>query len=561
MLSSKTTSSNCALGKRSCASTISRRDKLLSNPLENDASLVNSIVTNELASNQSSLSSMNKMCDESKGNKTNNEDAFWSRIASTNTSGSSIPLRLGNKCIRKARSLGDLRDSDSSDCNYFLNLIPRPIIVNRLEFEGSEKDANSLMGSSMMSNGTDQGASSEIMGELESPSTNLEVYGILNNKEISYSTDEENIFVDNVPQFEFVVDTGTDKSESLSSTSNSQPAPGKAGNLRISIPNDINSFTGIPHSPTLYISGVSICRSPSLESSSQRTLIPANISHLSLSPRLARETFDSSTKPGYDSLFIPSSRQQNSLSLSPRFPRESGSYSFSQGKKVGRHNSFHSTSTFLEVPGAENSRNRSTSLFVPRSPSIFRRFEKELTIPEINVPTSPTHAGRLRPEETKHKSDWNTPIKDTIFETDGKLRNCKLRPEISKANNAAEETWMHRRQSVQPNISRKPPRNWRKAKALSLSGDNLNAVGGGSLQATRNSSPTYDCELRLSKSASEYEKSRAVFEFPDPLSCILHVEESNLSSDDFHEALFLSNRSPGKRRKSKKERSSKSKCK
>lgn len=68
-----------------------------------------------------------------------------------------------------------------------------------------------------------------------------------------------------------------------------------------------------------------------------------------------------------------------------------------------------------------------------------------------------------------------------------------------------------------------------------------------------------------SKSASEPEREREMFRFPKSstdgaLSSVLHIQESNLSSDDFHEALFLLERSPksnqgSKRRKrSKKER-------
>ena len=77
-----------------------------------------------------------------------------------------------------------------------------------------------------------------------------------------------------------------------------------------------------------------------------------------------------------------------------------------------------------------------------------------------------------------------------------------------------------------------------------------------SLQAVRASSPFFLTEPRISRSASETEKGRSVFQFPKSptdgvLSSILHVEESNLSSDDFHEALFLGK---CKRKKSKRER-------
>ncbi|XP_066998592.2 uncharacterized protein [Anabrus simplex] len=68
-----------------------------------------------------------------------------------------------------------------------------------------------------------------------------------------------------------------------------------------------------------------------------------------------------------------------------------------------------------------------------------------------------------------------------------------------------------------------------------------------------------------SKSASEPEREREMFRFPKSstdgaLSSVLHIQESNLSSDDFHEALFLLERSPKgsgsskRRKKSKKER-------
>lgn len=54
-----------------------------------------------------------------------------------------------------------------------------------------------------------------------------------------------------------------------------------------------------------------------------------------------------------------------------------------------------------------------------------------------------------------------------------------------------------------------------------------------------------------------------MFRFPKSstdgaLSSVLHVQESNLSSDDFHEALFLLERSP-KTRDSKRRRKSKKK--
>lgn len=70
-------------------------------------------------------------------------------------------------------------------------------------------------------------------------------------------------------------------------------------------------------------------------------------------------------------------------------------------------------------------------------------------------------------------------------------------------------------------------------------------------------------ENAKSKSASEPEREREMFRFPKSstdgaLSSVLHVQESNLSSDDFHEALFLLERSP-KTRDSKRRKKSKKK--
>lgn len=72
-------------------------------------------------------------------------------------------------------------------------------------------------------------------------------------------------------------------------------------------------------------------------------------------------------------------------------------------------------------------------------------------------------------------------------------------------------------------------------------------------------------ENTKSKSASEPEREREMFRFPKSstdgaLSSVLHVQESNLSSDDFHEALFLLERSP-KTRDSKRRKKSKKKDK
>lgn len=73
-------------------------------------------------------------------------------------------------------------------------------------------------------------------------------------------------------------------------------------------------------------------------------------------------------------------------------------------------------------------------------------------------------------------------------------------------------------------------------------------------------------ENAKSKSASEPEREREMFRFPKSstdgaLSSVLHIQESNLSSDDFHEALFLLERSPKTRDSKRRKKSKKSKDK
>lgn len=102
----------------------------------------------------------------------------------------------------------------------------------------------------------------------------------------------------------------------------------------------------------------------------------------------------------------------------------------------------------------------------------------------------------------------------------------------------------HHQQSSRP-VSPKPIRSPTPTRSPSHNKEN-NGNGGGK-----------------SKSASEPEREREMFRFPKSstdgaLSSVLHVQESNLSSDDFHEALFLLERSP-KTRDSKRRRKSKKK--
>ncbi|KAK9873731.1 hypothetical protein WA026_002087 [Henosepilachna vigintioctopunctata] len=85
------------------------------------------------------------------------------------------------------------------------------------------------------------------------------------------------------------------------------------------------------------------------------------------------------------------------------------------------------------------------------------------------------------------------------------------------------------------------------------------------LEFSPKESPKKENPNSRSKSANEPEREREMFRFPKSstdgaLSSVLHVQESNLSSDDFHEALFLLERSP-KTRDSKRKKKFKKKDK
>ncbi|XP_045114482.1 ankyrin repeat and IBR domain-containing protein 1-like isoform X2 [Portunus trituberculatus] len=157
----------------------------------------------------------------------------------------------------------------------------------------------------------------------------------------------------------------------------------------------------------------------------------------------------------------------------------------------------------------------------PRSPKVHHR---EVRSPSLTLPLCCTPEPRLRLE--------------------GRLDTSPL-PIYSRSRSSS---------LVVPSSSNLSPRVCARASGTSLHLSSL------SLQATRATSPFLTGELRVSRSASEPEKGRLVFQFPKSptdgaLSSVLHVEESNLSSDDFHEALFLGKSpKPVKKKRSKNER-------
>ncbi|KAF2360960.1 IBR domain [Trinorchestia longiramus] len=533
------------------------------------------------------------------------------------------PSSACGRDLKKSHSMSDLRDACSS-CSSELALDSDHVHVENPEEKAkihlvspmvrandSSLDVESDVGdvdSSALSNSfvstTDQGASSEIMGDIESPLTDLEVCGILNHLEKNPSSANRSYHKKlSEPSFQLVVDEGTDKDDSLSTDlSSSSQAPGKCGTLRIKISpsngssspdspclinsnnessNEYESETGIPNSPTLYISGVSICRSPEPKSpKSPRSLwslhSPVSPHSLHAPPDTNKERSSSLTLPSFHN--VP----RTCTLTGPMSPEP---VSKPRINRSGSYNVPYPVSRNSLSPLPDCNRNRSCSLNVPGtvSPSIARMrrpfsgsnvetstFHPSLGLNSNNSGWNPSFGfnpslglspnfGQNRAFGGNTNSNKNlTVVHDTRRKTS--LDSSLCSPHFHLGLNS------HRfRQTIAESTVKKT------APGLTLKGNHLSVAGISngsslSLQPTRASTPLM-VDLRPSKSASEYEKNSLVFQFPNSpadgaLSSVLHVEESNLSSDDFHEALFL-NKSPrsSKRKKSKKDRRKDSKIK
>lgn len=191
------------------------------------------------------------------------------------------PLDL-RRDLRRSQSLGDLKTCEETLCLLDVDHAhqdhPEESLRQRFT-AAAATDRVSVDDEETESGGdvenTDPGGASEIIGEMDSPLMDLEVRGILSHLEES----PEGVAGSGgcgvggqEPSFQLVVDEGTDKEESNSTEQSSSAPVANIKGLRIHIShsnklegqgsNEYESETGIPNSPTLYISGVSICRSP-----------------------------------------------------------------------------------------------------------------------------------------------------------------------------------------------------------------------------------------------------------------------------------------------------------
>jgi len=263
----------------------------------------------------------------------------------------------------------------------------------------------------------------------------------------------------------------------------------KAGsNLRIRIKspiktdssNEYETETGIPKSPTLFISGVSISRTP-------EPCSPASIKDKKSPEHLRKSGNFHSSYPVLNFVSVP----EGDPKIFP--PKE-----FEDER-------------FL-VSGRQS---RSSSLTVPKNATILENQRRKL-----------------------NKSCGAIPIAKKKTSTPCRLSNNDLSP---KDNEGVFNFGICNHKSASRHFFKTIP-----------SSENIG------LETKEN-----DEKMEKSQSAAEPEREREVFRFPKSstdgsLSSVLHIQESNLSSDDFHEALFLLERSPkngSKRRKrSKKER-------
>ncbi|XP_074035864.1 ankyrin repeat and IBR domain-containing protein 1 [Leptinotarsa decemlineata] len=169
---------------------------------------------------------------------------------------------------------------------------------------------------------------------------------------------------------------------------------------------------------------------------------------------------------------------------------------------------------------------------IPKSPTLFISGVSISRTPEPKSPgMSLIHGGR-----TSRSSSLSVPVP---------LSSCSLSISTTSLNNS----------------SSLPPEPF----TPSLVRSTTPVASRSNLQTPSSSPSKCNKENGKSKSASEPEREREMFRFPKSstdgaLSSVLHVQQSNLSSDDFHEALFLLERSP-KTRDSKRRKKSKKKDK
>lgn len=308
--------------------------------------------------------------------------------------------------------------------------------------------------------------------------------------------------------------------------------------------NEYETDTGIPKSPTLFISGVSISRTPE---PCAPVIIREKKSPDHKNPRFSFTSKNSSHFQNKNNSspilnLIPSSvdteneiRNRDNLSIvhGSLIVENSTSETFSN---LGRQ----SRSSSLTVDLQKEYENQN----IMNNFGLSKYFEKKSTNSKSNQ-----MAASSSPKNSKSKSAPSNTVADsnTLEHDQGVLDFLGF---ITKTSKPIQE------QTAKPFIFFQNSVQTSETVGTIDSGNN-------NLENVNNVSTDNSKKGGKSKSASEPEREREVFRFPKSstdgaLSSVLHVQESNLSSDDFHEVLFLLERSPKhgskRKKKSKKER-------
>lgn len=322
--------------------------------------------------------------------------------------------------------------------------------------------------------------------------------------------------------------------------------------------NECESETGIPKSPTLYISGVSICREPSIKVSESSfrseqkspksrskiawkdykdTTSPVivHVTSPSLSPCSERNVGETMTTSSYSprspELYTPSLLR----STTPTSPLKQSHYS-------------NDSLNMMDMPVLPPSHFSDDVFFDEDDPGLMVDCASDSNHCTLRGTVyAGCHGGgimisnmstlaSLKPDCTILNKTTFKPKKEEALYENIYPQSDQLSFEMSLPNS--------------PNLPKKTIQKAWSARPLMSAQD----FAGEDSQVIPN-------KLK-SKSANEPERDREMFHFPKSstdgaLSSVLHVQESNLSSDDFHEALFLLERSPKTRDSKRRKRSKK----
>lgn len=324
--------------------------------------------------------------------------------------------------------------------------------------------------------------------------------------------------------------------------------------------NEYETETGIPKSPTLFISGVSISRTPEpCNPSTNKDKKSPEHKTRKISPSLKNLSNLQNKNNSSPMLnFIPASVDIEGDERGINFPAIEGNLfppeQFNDNKLLncGRQS-------------------RSSSLTVPR-PNAQKDSEKKNLNISCGAILSPYCDKKFNSRKSSCHVLTSTPLRNSIV-TLGQNNKSNIDNEISAKDSEGVFNFgicNHKEfKAAGIHESYKKSHNFFKANNQTIDlirSESLNQELEGENYSNKSDDENKAEMLKKtgkSKSASEPEREREMFRFPKSstdgaLSSVLHVQESNLSSDDFHEVLFLLERSPKhgskRKKKSKKER-------